>query len=146
MQRRSIKEYRIWIAMKSRCYSPSQTKGYYKQNHIEVCKRWRDSFEAFIEDMGPMPNNNYSIERIDVLKGYEPNNCKWIPRREQSKNRCNTVWVDLNGNRMCLKDVARRIGIKYTTLYMKYRRAGYDLKAVDTAIREYYGMAKNTEG
>ena len=140
MQKRSIKEYRIWKAMKSRCYAPSQTKGYYKQNHIKVCDRWRNSFEAFIEDMGPMPGSNYSIERIDVLKGYAPDNCKWIPQQEQPKNRCNTIWFDLNGKRMCLKDVARKTGIKYVTLYMRYRRAGNDLKAVDAAIREYYGM------
>ena len=140
MTKKSMKEYRIWKAMKARCYAPSQTKGYYKQNHITVCDRWRNNFNAFIEDMGRMPDENYSIERIDVLKGYEPDNCKWIPQREQSKNRNNTVWFLFNGEYMCLKDVAKKIGIKYTTLYQRYKRAGNDLKAVDVAIREYYGM------
>lgn len=31
MNKKSIKEYRIWKAMKSRCYSPSQQNGYYKK-------------------------------------------------------------------------------------------------------------------
>lgn len=140
MNMKSMKEYRVWRAMKARCYAPSQTKGYYKQNHITVCDRWRNSFNAFIEDMGRMPDESYSIERIDVLKGYEPDNCKWIPQREQPKNRNNTLWIAFNGEYMCLRDVAKKTGIKYTTLYQRYRRAGNDLKAVDVAIREYYGM------
>lgn len=31
-------EYKQWKSMKSRCYSPSATKGKYKENNIEVCK------------------------------------------------------------------------------------------------------------
>ena len=135
MNKKTMKEYRVWRAMKARCYAPSQTKGYYKQNHISVCDRWRYSFDAFIDDMGMMPDSSYSIERVDVTKDYEPDNCKWIPQREQPKNRCSTIWACVDGEYMCLKDAARRIGIKYTTLYKRCRLVG-----VDTAIREYYGM------
>ena len=143
MNKRNLKEYRIWKAMKSRCYAPSQTKGFYKQNHIEVCDRWRNSFSNFISDMGMMPGPDYSIERVDVTKNYEPDNCKWIPQRDQPKNRTSTIRVDFDGESYCLKDIARMIGMKYTTLYAKYRRSGNDLKAVDVAIREYYGMGVN---
>lgn len=145
MNKKSLKEYRIWKAMKARCYAPSQTKGYYKQNNISVCERWRDSFANFIEDMGPIPSSEYSIERIDVSKGYTPSNCKWIRMKDQPKNRSNTIWVNWQGQKICLKDLTRKIGVKYGTLYMKYRRAGNDLKAVDAAIREYYGMSNNKE-
>ena len=127
MNKRSMKEYRVWKAMKSRCYAPSQTKGYYKQNHIEVCDRWKNSFDNFLDDMGMMPDESYSIERIDVTKGYTPENCKWIPQRNQPKNRCNTIWVYYGGKLMCLKDAAREMGIKYTTLYKHYRLGTLEL-------------------
>ncbi len=140
MNKKNMKEYRIWKAMKARCYAPSQTKGYYKQNNIQVCDRWRNSFDNFIHDMGAIPSDDYSIERIDVSKDYEPANCKWIKQTDQPKNRNNTIWMNYNGKTMCLKDVARETGMKYSRLYMAYRRAGNDLKAVDVAIREYYGM------
>ena len=144
MNKKSLKEYRVWRAMKARCYAPSQTKGNYKKDGIQVCTSWRNSFETFIRDMGYMPDDRYSIERINVKGDYEPGNCRWILQNEQPKNRSNTIWVYINGKMLCLKDVAQMIGMKYTTLYMKYKRAGNDLKAVDTAIREYYGMKPNT--
>lgn len=122
MNKKSIKEYRIWKAMKARCYAPSQTKGYYKKYHIEVCDRWKNSFDNFIEDMGYMPDQSYSIERLDVTKGYQPDNCKWIPMRDQPKNRSNTIWVFYNGEKMCLKDASRAVGMKYLTLYRHYQK------------------------
>lgn len=124
MNKKTMKEYRVWRAMKARCYAKSQTKGYYKQDHISVCDRWKNDFETFLSDMGPMPDDSYSIERIDISKGYEPGNCKWIPQSEQAKNRRNTIWVFYDGERMCLRDMARKAGIKYTTIYMRYKRTG----------------------
>ena len=150
MNKKSMKEYRVWRAMKARCYSPSQNKGYYKQDHIGVCDRWMNSFNNFISDMGMMPDDSYSIERVDVHKGYEPDNCIWIPQRDQSKNRRNSRMVCINGRTACLKDWARCFGLKYTTVIARIDRYGYsvkdaleipnDLKAVDVAIRDYYGM------
>ena len=136
MNKKSMKEYRIWKAMKSRCYAPSQNKGCYKQFGIQVCDRWRNDFEAFLQDMGSIPGEDYSIERLDVHKDYCPDNCIWIPMKDQPKNRSTTIFITLGEKTMCLKDWAREIGVKYSTLYMKYRRSGNNVNV----IREYYGM------
>jgi hypothetical protein len=116
-----MKEYRVWRAMKARCYAPSQNRGYYKAEHIKVCERWKHSFDNFINDMGYMPSDKYSIERIDVHQDYCPENCKWILQTEQSKNRRNSIMITANGKTMCLKDWARYLDIKYTTLYKRYK-------------------------
>ncbi len=123
MNKKSMKEYRIWKAMKARCYAPSQNKGHYKDRGIQVCDRWKNSFDCFLEDMGRIPDDSYSIERLDPFGNYEPSNCIWIPMKHQPKNRSNTIFVEYNGKTMCLKDYAREIGVKYTTLYMKRRRS-----------------------
>ena len=131
MNKRTMKEYRIWKAMKARCYAKSQNKGYYKQFGIKVCDKWLHDFEAFLTDMGKMPSEEYSIERIDVHGDYCPENCKWIPMKDQPKNRSNSLFFTYGGKTMCLKDWSRYFGIKYTTLY---RRVIKENKPFETAI------------
>lgn len=122
MNKKTMKEYRIWRGMKARCYAPSSTKGYYKQFGIKVCDRWLHDFDAFLSDMGRIPSDEYSIERIDVRGDYCPENCKWIPMRDQPKNRSSSRFFTYNGMTKCLKDWARYFGIKYTTLYQRIVR------------------------
>lgn len=88
LQKKFISEYRSWAMMKNRCLNPNcWSRKYYKDIHI--CDRWIDSFKLFFEDMGekPLPKNKYSIDRIDNLKGYYSENCKWSNDTEQSRNR-----------------------------------------------------------
>ena len=118
------KEYRTYKAMKSRCYSPSQDKGNYKKDNIQVCERWKNSFDNFMDDMGYAPSNKHSIERIDNSKNYEPENCKWIIVNEQSKNRSSVKYFTHEGKTLILKDWARELDIKYTTLYLRIYRQG----------------------
>lgn len=81
-------EYSSWYHMKGRCYDP-RDKRYkdYGGRGIMVCDRWLHNFENFLADMGNRPGPEYSIDRIDVNKNYEPSNCKWSTIAEQRNNR-----------------------------------------------------------
>lgn len=80
------KESNSYYHMMGRCYNPKEA-GYenYGGRGIEVCDRWKHSFENFLEDMGGKPVG-YVLDRIDPNGNYSPQNCRWVDRNLSSFN------------------------------------------------------------
>ena len=115
-----IGAYRSWRSMKQRCDNPKAVNyDRYGGIGIRYCEAW-GSFEAFYADMGDRPEGG-SLDRINPHLGYSPDNCRWIPNNEQSRNQRKTVRVILDGEEMIQADAARRLNV-HPSQILQWRR------------------------
>jgi hypothetical protein len=75
-----------------------------------MCNEWRNSFLAFLRDMGDRPQD-HSIDRIDVNGHYEPGNCRWASRYTQGGNRRTNRFIQFAGESLILRDWSDRLGV-----------------------------------
>lgn len=117
------REYITYHAMKSRCYY-ERNKRYarYGGRGIKVCQRWLESFNNFLEDMGPIPSPGHSIERIDVDGDYEPSNCVWATKAEQANNRSNNNLIEISGRTQTIAQWAHETGVNRTVIFRRLKR------------------------
>lgn len=124
---KQTRTYQCWCDMRKRCSNPKAT-GYarYGGRGITVCDRWLESFENFLADMGECPAG-FEIDRKDVNGNYEPSNCRWLTKRDQSRNKSTNRTLQIDGETLCLKDWSIRSGIAYETIRDRLRK-GWDAK------------------
>lgn len=77
---------------------------------------WRDSFAAFLADMGLRPSPKHSVDRINNDGDYEKTNCRWATRIQQSGNRAVVRWLTFEGSTDTMAGWSRRTGIPYMRL------------------------------
>ena len=112
----------IWSSMKNRCTNHYK-KNKYVPRGITVCDEWKSDFMAFyIWAINNGYSDNLTIDRIDNNKNYCPENCRWISIAEQQSNKTNTVWIDYQGSKRCLRTVCMEIGFPYKTAHCRYQR------------------------
>lgn len=125
-------EFRSWYSMKTRCYNEkSHAYPDYGGRGIKVCERWLNSFELFLKDMGPRPSVGHSIERNDNNGDYEPGNCRWATRLEQSNNKRSNKKFNIDGELKTITQLAKERGILVSTLA---RRLSRDSLSIEEAL------------
>lgn len=132
---RNAREYAVWFGMRARCHNPDHI-GYadYGGRGIAVCERWRESFEAFLEDMGKRPAG-MSIDRIDNDGPYAPDNCRWATQKEQMRNTSRNHYVEANGERLIVTDWAAKTGISVALIHDRIKRGWSEADAVSRPPR-----------
>lgn len=75
--------YVSYRSMLDRC------KNSLRYTNVKICEEWLDKefgFLNFLSDMGSRPEN-HTIDRIDNLKGYNKENCRWATVGLQNHNK-----------------------------------------------------------
>ena len=120
-------EYRNWSEMIQRCTNDKRNVYHiYGAAGVSVCDRWRDSFEAFFEDMGPRPTISHSLDRWPNPNGnYEPGNVRWATPKQQARNRSTTLQITRRGQTKCLSEWCEVMGVSYGMARSRIRRLGW---------------------
>lgn len=86
------KTYKIWANAKHRCEnSRHRVYASYGGRGIYMEKRWADSFEEFLKDMGEKPDG-LTLDRVNNDGPYAHYNCRWATRSEQQRNKRPFKW------------------------------------------------------
>jgi hypothetical protein len=124
-------EYNSWASMKSRCLNKNvEEYSQYGGRGIKIAEEWL-SFNLFFESMGVRPEGT-SLERIDNNGNYEPDNCRWATRTEQSNNRRSSAIYEYNGETKTLAQWALISKIAYNTLHARIVRFKWPLSLAMT--------------
>lgn len=122
--------YTSWQAMINRCNDVKHEAYHnYGGRGIKVCERWLTSFANFYEDMGERPSE-YTLDRIHVNGDYEPGNCKWSSKKEQSWNKRNNRYVKYAGKTMNLYEWSEILNMNYAALWHKCNKSNWDTEKV----------------
>lgn len=121
--------HKVWAAMIYRCTRPS-AKSFedYGGRGIKVCDRWMTGdgnltgFECFVRDMGERPSGQITIERVDNDGDYGPENCIWIKKSDQSRNRRGVHLVTIGGVTKTVPEWAAANGLSYWTAIRRIQR------------------------
>jgi hypothetical protein len=136
---RNTREFTAWSNMKTRCYNDNYFLwDRYGGRGIKVCDRWLNSFPAFLEDMGPLPSKEHSLDRIDNNADYTPENCRWATELEQANNKSTNLLIEFDGEVKTMAEWSRETGLDYGMLYARHQRGatGAELFKTKREVRE----------
>lgn len=81
MRHKHPMEWRSFHSAKTRCRKADRQSAY-----ADVEFRF-ESFEQWLEELGPRPSYKHTVDRIDPFGHYEPGNVRWATVAEQNANK-----------------------------------------------------------
>ena len=132
----------VYRMMKARCYDKDNPFYHnYGGRGISMCGEWlgdngRKNFRLWALSSGYA--EGVTLERIDNDKGYSPDNCTWVTRKEQSNNKRNNIVVEWDGEKKTLTQWCEKYGVPYSRVRVRYVNMGWSFE--DAMFTPRYGQ------
>jgi hypothetical protein len=121
--------HRIWLGMRRRCLNTDDAAfRRYGARGIVIDPAWNDftAFHAWAIANGYL--DHLTLDRRNNDGPYSPINCRWATHAQQNRNYSRVIYVDYNGKREPLIDLAERFGLNPATLRQRVQRFGWDIE------------------
>jgi hypothetical protein len=119
--------YKTWQDMKARC-NRKTNKDYmrYGGRGITICNEWIN-FEPFMKwayENGY--SDNLELDRIDYNGNYEPSNCRFATRREQTNNTSRNHYITCRGITKTMSEWADVAEVSYSTFRSRINESHWE--------------------
>lgn len=116
--------YNIWQGMKGRCYNKNDPRYCrWGGRGITVCDEWKDNFTSFYEwALEHGYSDDLTIDRIDNDGNYEPDNCRWASKKQQSRNRRSNISITIGNSTRTLTEWCEIFNLPYNAINARYHR------------------------
>ena len=132
-----LREYAAFYDAKYRCTNPNvKSFADYGARGIEF--RF-DSFEQFIELLGPRPDG-YQLDRIDNNGHYEPGNVRWCSRAENNRNKRDNLVLTHQGRTQTLMDWANEMHLDFRTLRARFHKGWSSERILSTTKQSRWNV------
>ncbi|MEN1936018.1 hypothetical protein AAIE21_10425 [Paenibacillus sp. 102] len=115
--------YTTWKNMKSRCLNEkNKSYQYYGGKGVTICGDWL-SYENFYNwAITNGYKDDLTLDRIDNHGNYDAENCRWVDRKTQTRNRDITVKVLFRGKEVPITELAEKYGVDYLLIKARHYR------------------------
>lgn len=144
------KLYNVWKSMRGRCNCPSdQAYKNYGGRGITYDPSWEDykTFHEWAYRTGYVQDSGLTLERIDVNKGYSPDNCCWVDMKRQSNNKRNNLYFTIDGVTHTLAEWCEIHKVPYARTEARVQTLGWNIEDALTreSVRREYTLTLNGE-
>lgn len=136
--------YPIWRGIVQRCID-TKNKSYkdYGGRGISISKEWLSDFNSFRKwCLSNGWDKDLEIDRIDNNAGYCPENCRFVKRIDNARNKRSNIKIYYKNKEVCLKELSEITNISYQRIKTAYHNGKINNLIKDINIHENGDLLK----
>lgn len=95
----------------------------------------KDMYKSYLIHVNKYGKEQTSIDRINNSGNYSKQNTRWATKKEQSRNKRTTRFVNYNEKTMCVADWEDFLGVRKGSIQQRISTGWDEIRAITTPIR-----------